>query len=197
MSPREQERSVSEGDVCADTGLRPFNWIGPRMDFIPGIDGPSEGVPRPLKLVDGGQSQRTFVYIKDAIEAVLLMIVEDVGNIRVGKDVHKVIKPSRLVELKQVFLKEKFLLEFGGNCINMVLEQDASGEDALRGWLVAAYAAQVESSSHELNANLGVYSCPLFICSAGQRSACWRTGRQMKELTHLSRCLPIATSAGA
>ncbi|KAI3674845.1 hypothetical protein L2E82_51879 [Cichorium intybus] len=48
------------------------------MDFILGIDGPSEGVPRvlvcfsnnllrrePLKLVDGGQSQRTFVYIKD------------------------------------------------------------------------------------------------------------------------------------
>ncbi|KAI8012317.1 UDP-D-apiose/UDP-D-xylose synthase 1 [Camellia lanceoleosa] len=58
------------------TIVRPFNWIGPRMDFIPGIDGPSEGVPRvlacfsnnllrrePLKLVDGGQSQRTFVYI--------------------------------------------------------------------------------------------------------------------------------------
>jgi len=58
------------------------------MDFIPGIDGPSEGVPRvlacfsnnllrrePLKLVDGGESQRTFIYIKDAIEAVLLMIV--------------------------------------------------------------------------------------------------------------------------
>ncbi|MBA0594517.1 hypothetical protein Gorai_011420, partial [Gossypium raimondii] len=69
------------------TIVRPFNWIGPRMDFIPGIDGPSEGVPRvlacfsnnllrrePLKLVDGGESQRTFVYIKDAIEAVLLMI---------------------------------------------------------------------------------------------------------------------------
>lgn len=37
----------------AETGLeftivRPFNWIGPRMDFIPGIDGPSEGVPRVL-----------------------------------------------------------------------------------------------------------------------------------------------------
>lgn len=29
----------------------------------------------PLKLVDGGESQRTFVYIKDAIEAVHLMIV--------------------------------------------------------------------------------------------------------------------------
>ncbi|TQE12711.1 hypothetical protein C1H46_001731 [Malus baccata] len=37
----------------AETGLeftivKPFNWIGPRMDFIPGIDGPSEGVPRVL-----------------------------------------------------------------------------------------------------------------------------------------------------
>ncbi|KAM7261967.1 hypothetical protein ACFE04_021044 [Oxalis oulophora] len=30
------------------TIVRPFNWIGPRMDFIPGIDGPSEGVPRVL-----------------------------------------------------------------------------------------------------------------------------------------------------
>lgn len=69
------------------TIVRPFNWIGPRMDFIPGIDGPADGVPRvlacfstnlmrgePLKLVDGGKSQRTFLYIKDAIQAVMLMI---------------------------------------------------------------------------------------------------------------------------
>ncbi|KAI4334254.1 hypothetical protein L6164_018965 [Bauhinia variegata] len=69
------------------TIVRPYNWIGPRMDFIPGVDGPSDGVPRvlacfsnnllrgePLKLVDGGKSLRTFCYIKDAIEAVMLMI---------------------------------------------------------------------------------------------------------------------------
>ncbi|KAL6518017.1 UDP-D-apiose/UDP-D-xylose synthase 2 [Orobanche minor] len=69
------------------TIVRPFNWIGPRMNFVPGINGPNEGVPRviacfsdnllkrePLKLVDGGQSQRTFVCIEDATEAVLLMI---------------------------------------------------------------------------------------------------------------------------
>lgn len=69
------------------TVVRPFNWIGPRMDFIPGVDGPSDGVPRvlacfsnnllrrePMKLVDGGASQRTFLYIKDAIKAVMLMI---------------------------------------------------------------------------------------------------------------------------
>lgn len=44
------EPSSAEG---AENGLeftivRPFNWIGPRMDFIPGVDGPSEGVPRVL-----------------------------------------------------------------------------------------------------------------------------------------------------
>ncbi|RDX74868.1 Protein root UVB sensitive 2, chloroplastic, partial [Mucuna pruriens] len=76
------------------------------------------------------------------------------GNVRVGRDVHKVIKSSRLIELKQVFHKEKFLLNFGNKCVDMVLEQDASGEDAFRGWLVAAYAAEVESSSNELSANV-------------------------------------------
>ncbi|KAL2319899.1 hypothetical protein Fmac_028868 [Flemingia macrophylla] len=39
-----------------------------------------------------------------------------------------------------------------GNCINMVLEQDASGEDALKGWLVAAYAAQ-ENSQEDIGRN--------------------------------------------
>ncbi|KAH1195006.1 Protein root UVB sensitive 2, chloroplastic [Glycine max] len=81
-----------------------------------------------------------------------VQVKEDTGNVRVGKNVHKVIKPSRLLELKQVFPEEKFLLNLGNKCIDMVLEQDASGEDALRGWLVAAYAARTESSSHELSA---------------------------------------------
>ncbi|KAK7378468.1 hypothetical protein VNO80_03910 [Phaseolus coccineus] len=84
-----------------------------------------------------------------------LQLKEDTGNVRVGKAVHKAIKPSRLLELKQVFHDEKFLLNLGNKCIDMVLEQDASGEDALRGWLVAAYAAQLVSSSrHELSASV-------------------------------------------
>jgi len=62
------------------TIVRPFNFIGPQMDYIPGLDG--EGIPRvlacfmksllynkPLKLVDGGKSQRCFTYINDAIDA--------------------------------------------------------------------------------------------------------------------------------
>jgi UDP-apiose/xylose synthase len=67
------------------TIVRPFNFIGPRMDFLPGIDG--EGVPRvlacflsaliagtPLQLVDGGHNRRAFTYIGDAIDACIKIL---------------------------------------------------------------------------------------------------------------------------
>ena len=63
------------------TIIRPFNVIGPRMDFVPGVDG--EGVPRVLAnfmsalmrgedllLVDGGQRRRSFIYVDDFIDGV-------------------------------------------------------------------------------------------------------------------------------
>ncbi|QCD97741.1 protein root UVB sensitive 2, chloroplastic-like isoform X3 [Vigna unguiculata] len=112
-----------------------------------------------------------------------LQLKEDTGNVRVGKAVHKAIKPSRLLELKQVFHEEKFLLNLGNKYVDMVLEQDASGEDALRGWLVAAYAAQVVSSSrHELSDSVmheayqkmnGVF--PLFLKELQNKG--WHTDR--------------------
>ncbi len=67
------------------TIVRPFNFIGPRMDYLPGVDG--EGVPRvlacfmdallshkPLKLVDGGKSRRTFTAIDDAVNAIMTIL---------------------------------------------------------------------------------------------------------------------------
>ena len=67
------------------TIIRPFNVIGPRMDFIPGLDG--EGVPRvlacfmkallagePLQLVDGGTQRRSFVSVDDFVAGVLRVI---------------------------------------------------------------------------------------------------------------------------
>lgn len=67
------------------TIVRPFNFLGPRMDFIPGIDG--EGIPRvaacfgeallrgrPLPLVDGGRARRTFVDIVDAVDATVRIL---------------------------------------------------------------------------------------------------------------------------
>jgi UDP-apiose/xylose synthase len=67
------------------TIVRPFNVIGPRMDYLPGVDG--EGVPRvlanfmsallrnqPLPLVDGGEQRRSFVSVDDFIEGVVRIL---------------------------------------------------------------------------------------------------------------------------
>ena len=67
------------------TVVRPFNVIGPRMDFIPGVDG--EGIPRVLAafmhalltgqdlvLVDGGRQRRSFLYVDEFVDALLHII---------------------------------------------------------------------------------------------------------------------------
>ena len=61
------------------TVVRPFNFVGPFMDFVPGIDG--EGIPRvlanfstallrgeTLKLVNGGVAKRCFTSVHDAVD---------------------------------------------------------------------------------------------------------------------------------
>jgi UDP-apiose/xylose synthase len=67
------------------TIIRPFNVIGPRMDFLPGVDG--EGVPRvlasfmnallrgePLSLVDGGHQRRSFISVHDFVDAIVRVV---------------------------------------------------------------------------------------------------------------------------
>jgi UDP-apiose/xylose synthase len=67
------------------TVIRPFNVIGPRMDFIPGVDG--EGIPRVLAafmhallvrqdliLVDGGRNRRSFLYVDEFVDGILRII---------------------------------------------------------------------------------------------------------------------------
>ncbi|MBN1983152.1 MAG: bifunctional UDP-4-keto-pentose/UDP-xylose synthase [Chitinivibrionales bacterium] len=73
------------------TIIRPFNFIGPRMDFIDGVDG--EGIPRvlacfmknllknePLLLVDNGTQRRAFTAIADACDAVMRVIERPVQS---------------------------------------------------------------------------------------------------------------------
>ncbi|KAI3780797.1 hypothetical protein L2E82_10788 [Cichorium intybus] len=73
-------------------------------------------------------------------------LIKDAENVKVGGDLHKTIKPSRLKELNEMFRNEKILLSCGQRWTNMVLEDNATGEDALRGWLVAAYASNMEEN---------------------------------------------------
>lgn len=130
---------------CVSEEMRatPINTLNPRRTAMVVTDFLKAGIV---------SSPADLRYKEDLLFPV--RVKEDAGNVRVGKALHEVIKPSKLTELKQLFPKEKFLLNRGGKCIDMVLKQDASGEDALRGWLVAAFAAQIESSSHELSASV-------------------------------------------
>jgi UDP-apiose/xylose synthase len=74
------------------TIVRPFNFVGPRMDYI--VESPSEGTPRvfasfmsallydhPIRLVDGGRNRRSFTDIDDAV-AGIETIVENRGQFR-------------------------------------------------------------------------------------------------------------------
>lgn len=94
------------------TIVRPFNWIGPRMDYIPGVDGPSDGIPRvlacfstclmsgkPMQLVDGGKNQRTFVYVKDAVE--VMYKIMDMPEKSVGR-IFNVGNPDNEVTIKEL-----------------------------------------------------------------------------------------------
>lgn len=67
------------------TIVRPFNVIGPRMDFVPGVDG--EGIPRvlanfmgallrgeSLPLVDGGHQRRSFICVDDFVDGILAIL---------------------------------------------------------------------------------------------------------------------------
>ena len=65
--------------------IRPFNFVGPEMDYV--VEKEGQGKPRvfpefisallygrPLKLVDGGKNRRTFTHIQDAVEGILLCL---------------------------------------------------------------------------------------------------------------------------
>ncbi|VFQ68250.1 unnamed protein product [Cuscuta campestris] len=81
-------------------------------------------------------------------------MIEDAGNVKVGRTLSKAIRPSHLQHLKEAFPEEKFLLCRGPKSTDMILEHNATGEDALRGWLVAAYASAMEKSLHGSGENV-------------------------------------------
>ncbi len=73
------ERWIASLPDFSWTVVRPFNFIGPRMDFMPGVDG--EGIPRvlacfcsalikhqPMTLVNGGVARRCFTSVHDAVD---------------------------------------------------------------------------------------------------------------------------------
>lgn len=72
------------------TIVRPFNFVGPRFDFLPSAGG--DDSPRlfaqfmsalihggEMRLVDGGEALRSWVYIDDAVDCIGRMIIDRSG----------------------------------------------------------------------------------------------------------------------
>jgi hypothetical protein len=78
-------------------------------------------------------------------------LIEEAGNVKVGKPLRESLNPRSLNRLKEVFVNEKFLINRKGKKSYMVLEVNATAEDALRGWLVAAFAAEMDKSGASIS----------------------------------------------
>ena len=81
--------AYGERDGLKFTLIRPFNWIGPKLDDV---DSAKEGSSRvvtqfiidlyqgqPIKLVDGGLQTRCFTWVEDGIDC-LMKIIENQGG---------------------------------------------------------------------------------------------------------------------
>lgn len=95
--------------------IRPFNFIGPRIDFLPSEVG--GGNPRvfshfmdallygnePIKLVDGGEVYRAYTYIDDAVDCIV-RIIEDRNNNCEGQ-IFNIGQPENELKIKQLAVK--------------------------------------------------------------------------------------------
>ncbi len=92
------------------TVIRPFNFIGPRIDYLPSEAG--GGNPRvfshflngllygtPIKLVDGGKNYRAYTYIDDAVDAMVRIMEAKDGAAR--NQIFNIGTPENEVTIKQ------------------------------------------------------------------------------------------------
>ena len=92
------------------TIIRPFNFIGPMIDYLPGD---TDGVPRvfsyfmeaamngtEMKLVDGGRQRRCYTYIDDAIDC-MVRIVDNPGGV-CDRQIFNIGSPQNEISIRQL-----------------------------------------------------------------------------------------------
>ena len=95
------------------TIIRPFNFIGPRIDYLPSEQ---DGVPRvfaqfvdalikgsPMKLVNGGNQRRTYTHIDDAVACVVRIIENPRGVC--DREIFNIGSPENEVTIRELALK--------------------------------------------------------------------------------------------
>jgi UDP-apiose/xylose synthase len=123
--------------------VRPFNFFGPRMDYLPGIEG--EGKPRvlamfvgamltgdPLRLVGGGHARRTITSIHDAIDALMAIINRPNRSLNTFYNIANPANEVSMAELAELvrstFLKITGEARFAEHPIVDVTGRDVYGE---------------------------------------------------------------------
>ncbi len=132
------------------TVVRPFNFVGPFMDFMPGVDG--EGIPRvlanfstalvrgeSLKLVNGGVAKRCFTSVHDAVDFVFCLFAKIDKGVDQAFNVGNVDNEVSIAELaglmRSVFASVKGMSENDVPGVEVVSGEDYYGkgyDDSLR-----------------------------------------------------------------
>ncbi len=104
------------------TIIRPFNFIGPRIDYLPSE---RDGNPRvfshfmnallygtPMKLVDGGKNYRAYTYIDDAVDCIIKILENPDGVC--NREIFNIGSPENEITIKQMaeMMREIFDAEF-------------------------------------------------------------------------------------
>ncbi len=122
--------------------VRPFNFFGPRMDYLPGIEG--EGLPRvlpmflaamlreqPMKLVDGGAAKRTITSIHDAIDALLAILDQPERSLghfyNIGNPANEVTMRDLALAMRRAFVRVTGQARFAEHPIIDVASADFYG----------------------------------------------------------------------
>ena len=162
------------------TVVRPFNFVGPFMDFMPGVDG--EGVPRvlanfstalvrgePLKLVNGGLAKRCFTSVHDAVDFIFSLWAhadKGVGQaFNVGNADNEVSIAELAGLMRSVFASVKGAPESGVSGVEVVSGEEYYGkgyDDSLRRLPSVAKAE-----------NLLGFKAKVPLLTALEESLCW------------------------
>jgi UDP-apiose/xylose synthase len=97
------------------TIIRPFNFIGPKIDYLPSE---KDGIPRvfsnflqalmdgsPMHLVEGGHHRRTYTFIQDAVDCIV-RIIENPNNV-CEKQIFNIGSPTNEVSVRELAMKMK------------------------------------------------------------------------------------------
>jgi len=99
--------------------IRPFNFIGPRIDYLPSAEDENPRVfshfmtalltGAPMKLVNGGSSRRCYTYIDDGIECIGRVVLDHSGVC--DRQVFNVGNPSNEVSIRDLAVRMRAIYD--------------------------------------------------------------------------------------